>query len=56
MIPEPGTQEFEKMIDFMRKDLDSGMAYSKLIQATKEMFEKQGRDFNAEFEKWKEKL
>jgi len=56
MMPEPGTQKFENMIDFMRKDLDSGMGYSKLIEAAKKMFKEQGRDFNAEFEKWKEKL
>jgi len=30
MMPEPDTQEWENMVDFMRKDLDSGMGYSKI--------------------------
>ena len=29
-MPEPGTQAFEDMIDFMRADLESGMKYSKI--------------------------
>ena len=51
-MPNPGTQEFENMIDFMRKDLESGMGYTKIEIATRKMFKEQGRDFDAEFAKW----
>lgn len=53
-MPEPGTQAYEDMIDFMRKDLESGMGCSKIIEAD-------GRDFDEEllllifcYKKWKE--
>ena len=46
MMPKPGTTEWESMVDFMRKDLDSGMSYTKLIKETKKMFVEQGRDFD----------
>jgi len=36
MMPEPGTQEWENMIDYMREDLDSGGGYSKIIEAGKQ--------------------
>lgn len=39
MIPKPGSDGWEDMIDFMRKDIDSGMAYSKIIQQGKEIVE-----------------
>jgi hypothetical protein len=55
MMPKPGTQEFEKMIDFMRKDLESNMGYTKIEMAARKMFKEQGRDFDLEFAKWKEK-
>jgi hypothetical protein len=54
-MPEPGTQEFENMIDFMRADLDSGMQYTKIEIAARKLLKDQGRDFEAEFKKWKEK-
>lgn len=54
-MPEPGSQAFEDMIDFMRKDLESGMGYSKIIQKGREIVEADGRDFDDEFKKWKEK-
>jgi len=54
MMPEPGTSEYEKMIDFMRADLESGMAYTKLELATRKMFKEQGRDFNKEFKKFQD--
>jgi len=53
--PEPGSQEWEDMVDFMRKDLDSGMAYTKLIEKAKKLIEARGGNFDEEFEKWKEK-
>lgn len=54
-MPDPGTKEFEDMIDFMRADLDSDMQYTALEITTRKMFKLQGRDFDAEFKKWKEK-
>ena len=48
-------QEFEDMVDFMRADLESGMQYTALEITVRKMLKLQGRDFNAEFEKWKEK-
>jgi len=53
-IPDPGSQEYEDMIDFMRKDLESGMAYSKIIDQARKNIEADGRDFDEEFKKWKE--
>jgi len=39
----------DEQIDFMRADLGSGMALSKMIKAAKERFEVEGRDFDKEF-------
>ena len=39
-IPEPGTQAWENMVDFMRKDMDSGMSYTKIEMAGREAVEK----------------
>lgn len=48
-MPEPGSNEFEKMVDFMRADLESDMGYSKIEMAARKIFKEQGRDFDAEF-------
>jgi len=53
-VPEPGTQAFEDMIDFMRKDLDSGMQYSKIEMMARKIIEERGGNFDKEFAKWKE--
>ena len=53
MMPEPGTKEFENMVDFMRADLESGMQYSALEITVRKMLKLQGRDFEKEFKKWK---
>lgn len=53
MIPKPGSKEYNDMIDFMRADLNSGMALSKMIQSVKERFEEEDRDFIEEYENWK---
>ena len=53
MMPQPGTDAYEKMIDFMRADLESGGAYTKIEMAARKRFKEQGRDFDAEFEKFK---
>ena len=52
-MPEPGTDAFEKMIDFMRADLESGMGYSKIIEQGRKIVEADGRNFDEEFEKWR---
>lgn len=54
MLPEPGSDEYERMIDFMRADLECDMGYSKIIKAARDRMESEGRDFDTEFEKWKE--
>lgn len=43
----------QEQIDFFRKDLESGMKYSKIINTVQKMFKEQGRDFDKEFEEWK---
>lgn len=54
-MPEPGTQEWENMVDFMRADLENDMSYTKLINATRKIIEARGGNFDEEFAKWKEK-
>lgn len=54
-LPDPGSNDWEDMVDFMRQDLESGMGYTKLIDTTKEILKEQGRDFDEEFEKWKKR-
>lgn len=43
----------DKQIEFMRADLENGMAYSRIIDLAKKNIEKEGKDFQEEFEKWK---
>lgn len=52
-MPEPGSQAWEDMVDFMRADVDSGMGYTKLIEAVRKSIESSGLNFDEEFEKWK---
>jgi len=52
-MPDPGSDEYERMIDFMREDLETDMGYSKIIEAARKNIEADGRDFWKEFEKWK---
>lgn len=54
-IPEPGTQAHDNMVNFIRADLESGMSYTEMIESVKKRMAEEGRDFNAEFKKWKEK-
>ena len=54
LLPKPGDEGYEDMVDFMRADLISGMALSKIIDMTRKQFEEQGKDFDEEFGKWKE--
>jgi len=47
------SNKYEKMVDFMRKDLESNMAYSRIIDKAKEIIESKGLDFKEEFSNWK---
>ena len=53
MIPKPGSTRYEEMIEFMRADINSGMALTKMVQSVKERFKEEGRDFDEEFKNWK---
>lgn len=48
--------DYERLIDFMRADLESGMQLSKerdtIVSIAKKMFKEEGRDFDAEFKQW----
>jgi hypothetical protein len=50
---EVGSDAYEKMIDFMRKDLESGMGYTKLEMEARKIIEARGGNFDQEFAKWK---
>jgi len=52
MKPEPGSSDYEKMIDFMRADLETNMGYTKIEMAARKMMKKNGRDFDTEFAKY----
>lgn len=52
-MPEPGTKEYEKMVDFMRADLDSNMGLTKIIEGARKWFASEGRDFDGEFEEYR---
>ena len=54
-LPDTDTQAWEDMVAFMREDLDNNMMRTRLILKTRELLRSQGRDFNEEFAKWKEK-
>jgi hypothetical protein len=53
-LPKPGDEGYEKMVEFMEADLISNMSLTKIIDMTRKQFKEQGKDFNEEFEKWKE--
>jgi len=54
-MPEPGTMEWEKMVDYIRADLESSGGCTKIEMAARKLLEEQGQDFDTEFQKWKEK-
>lgn len=54
MLPPPGSKEYEETIAFMRADLESDMGYSKIEMAARNLFKEQGRDFDKEFEEFKQ--
>ena len=44
----------EEQIEFMRADLESNFAYTKIIEVAKKIVEAEGKNFEQEFEKWKQ--
>ena len=44
----------EEQIEFMRADLESNFAYTKIIEAARKLVDADGRNFEQEFEKWKQ--
>jgi hypothetical protein len=52
-MPEPGSNEFEDMINFMRADLECGMGYTRIIETVRKRMKEDGLDFDQEFAKWK---
>jgi len=54
-LPKPGDEGYEEMVEFMEADLISNMSLTKIIDMTRKQFKEQGKDFNEELEKWKEK-
>ena len=55
MPPEPGSKEYDDMVEFMREDLRTGMGLTKIIESARKAVEAQGKDFDEEFAKWVEK-
>ena len=53
-MPKPGSLEYERMIDYMRADLESGMAYSKIEMTARRLIAERGGNFDEEFKKWRE--
>jgi len=54
-MPNPGSKEYEEMVEFMRADLEADMGYSKMIETARKSVEAKGKNFQEEFEKWKKK-
>jgi len=52
-LPEPGTQAWEDMVDFMREDLESGMKHTKIEILARKIVEDRGGNFDEEFENWR---
>ena len=50
-LPDPRTKEWESMVDFMRADLETNMAYSKIIAVAEKLFADRGQNLYEEFEK-----
>jgi hypothetical protein len=43
----------QSQLDFMRQDLENNFALSRMIDGVRDRLESEGKDFDAEFEKWK---
>lgn len=51
-LPAPGSQAWEDMADFMRKDMASGFQLSKIKDQAKDIVEADGRDFVENAKLW----
>jgi hypothetical protein len=47
--------DWESKVAFMRADLECGMGYTRIIETVRTRMKEDGKDFDAEFKKWKEK-
>jgi len=54
-IPHPDSKEYDRMVDFMREDLRTGMGLTKIIESARKAVEESGRNFDEEFAKWLKK-
>jgi len=52
MSLKPGSKGYEKMVEFMRVDLDSCIQLIKFEVIARKLLKTQGRDFDTEFAKW----
>jgi len=52
-LPEPGTQAWEDMVDFMREDLNNNMMHTKIEILARKIVEDRGGNFDEEFENWR---
>jgi len=43
----------ENQIEMMRQDLETNFEVSRFIENTKKLFQRQGRNFDKEFNEWK---
>jgi hypothetical protein len=51
-IPKPGSREYDEMVSFMRADLESGMALTKIEIIARDTIKARGGDFDKEFNEW----
>ena len=52
-MPTPGTDGWEKAVEMMKEDLID-WRHTKVEMAARKLLKEQGRDFDTQFEKWKE--
>jgi len=54
-MPEPGSKEYDEMVDFMRKDLESGMQLTNIEMIARDIVKARGGDFDKEYAEWLKK-
>lgn len=50
--PEPGSKEYEEMVEFMRYDLEHDFALTKIVMAARKVVKARGGNFDEEFAAW----
>lgn len=53
MISPEDDPKWEDKVAFMRADLESNMRYTRIIEVARKQIEASGKNFLAEFEKWR---